>query len=715
MVDELYVTSGTHSMRFVKGELEITKEMAFESGNRYSCLVDLRRDTVVVIGIYNLNVLPAGAYDGFTILMGYQTRIKLVLHSNCTIQDVKEYPKIDASAAYLNYEGDELLVIPSKSIAYRIKKRDYETPTTNTEKAITNSDIHQTIKQFMEQFKIFPKAPQGLSTWYAGQTEETCSIETISDSSIFLTIDRKRIYLHYDQSDTITFGKAVVYVNDKIAVSFLTEKKAFILIGKSNFYLNRKNDMCRKDKILLVRKLLSRIQQEYVNQPYNGDFEKYLDSTEMIYNADSTLPIQYAINRFITDPHAVCTTEEAFNKSKPQTTGVFGGIGIQIAKKGKLLEVMSSISGTPASRMGIQSGDQIVKIEGKSTNSMTVADVVEKIRGDTATTIAITIRKANMPNDIDYNIAREIIRVKSVPYVGVIDGNIGYVLLQSFSQDAASEVEKAVNDLINKNAKGLIIDLRNNPGGLLPQAIEVAGKFLPKKSLIVSTKSRNQEQNKEYNSVANPVYPKALPLAVLVNYGSASASEIVASALKDSDRGVIIGNTTFGKGSIQSILPLDATHHLKLTTALYYSPSGMCFEGNGITPDTLIPNGVIAPTIILMLRDQIFQQFAIFAKAKQKEQGKGLSSLILDEQATYNAFKSFLVSFGSQYSAEMIDQNEALTKEIYNALLCVEYGFGTPEYYRQYLLRDFQVLTAASILKDEKRYSSILRPYRKHH
>ncbi|HEX3020228.1 MAG TPA: S41 family peptidase [Chitinispirillaceae bacterium] len=325
--------------------------------------------------------------------------------------------------------------------------------------------------------------------------------------------------------------------------------------------------------IIRLDNVATKIHQNYVEE---------MSSKDLIDNA-----IQGMLK--ILDPHTSYFEPKQYEELKIHTEGKFGGLGIQISIRDKVLTVMTPISGTPASRAGIQSGDQIIKIDGKSTAGITIDKAVEKLRGEPGSKVSISIRRKGELNDIDYTISREVIHLKSVPYYGVLENNIGYIHLQQFSQEAGTEVEKAIKELTKKNIKGLIFDLRHNPGGLLPEAIEVAEKYLPRKSLVVSTRGRIRGQNKEFYSATQPVLPEELPLAVLVNYASASASEIVAGAIQDWDRGLVIGDTTFGKGSVQSILPLDKTHHIKLTTAFYYTPSGRCINRpeNAIRGSTL--------------------------------------------------------------------------------------------------------------------------------
>ena len=285
----------------------------------------------------------------------------------------------------------------------------------------------------------------------------------------------------------------------------------------------------------------------------------------------------------ILDPHSTYFEKKQFDELMIQTEGKFGGLGIQISIRDKVLTVMTPIPGTPAERAGIKSGDQILKINGKSTAGITIDEAVGKLRGEPGTDVTINVRRRG-EKDLDYKITREIIHIKAVPYYGVFNDSIGYVTLKTFSEEAGKEVGKAVRELLKRKIKGIVLDLRFNPGGLLPQAIEVAEKFLPQKSLVVYTRGRMQNQNHEYYATENPVLPQDIPMIVLVNYASASASEIVSGAIQDWDKGLIVGDTTFGKGSVLSILPIDEDHHLKLTTAFYYTPSGRCINKpeNGI-------------------------------------------------------------------------------------------------------------------------------------
>jgi carboxyl-terminal processing protease len=300
---------------------------------------------------------------------------------------------------------------------------------------------------------------------------------------------------------------------------------------------------------------------------------------------DSKQLVDHAIEGMLSilDPHSTYMEKKQYNELMIKMDAQFGGLGIQIAIRDKVLTVMTPISGTPADRAGIQSGDQIVKINGKSTTGISIEEAVGKLRGEPGTDVTITIRRPG-EKDLDYTITRGIIHIKAVPYSNVFNDSIGYVELKEFSNIAGKEVEKAIKELLKKKIKGIVLDLRYNPGGALPQAIEVAEKFLREKSLVVYTKGRMEGQNYEYSSSSTPLIPPEMPMVVLVNYASASASEIVAGAIQDWDKGIIVGDTTFGKGSVQTLLPLDESHHIKLTTAFYYTPSGRCINKpeNGI-------------------------------------------------------------------------------------------------------------------------------------
>ncbi len=283
------------------------------------------------------------------------------------------------------------------------------------------------------------------------------------------------------------------------------------------------------------------------------------------------------------DPHSSFLTKEEHQDLMMETKGSFSGIGIEITVKDNVLTVVSPIEGTPAYKAGIKAGDRIIKVEGKSTKDMTLLDAVKKIRGPKGTEVKLTIARKGVKEPLNFSITRDVIPLISVRHY-LLTPEIGYVRISNFQSKTAEDLSKALEEL-NKDGKlkGLIIDLRNNPGGLLSQAIDVSEIFLDS-GVIVSTKGRNSSQNimaKAHKNKKQSDYP----IIVLVNGGSASAAEIVAGALQDNKRAIILGTRTFGKGSVQTILPLSDGSGLRLTTSLYYTPSGKSIQLSGISPD----------------------------------------------------------------------------------------------------------------------------------
>jgi len=282
------------------------------------------------------------------------------------------------------------------------------------------------------------------------------------------------------------------------------------------------------------------------------------------------------------DPHSHFMSPEEYKELMVETKGKFSGVGIEIAIKNNVLTVISPIEGTPAFKAGIKAGDQIIMVEGKSTKDLSIMDAVKLIRGPKGSKIKLTIRRKEVEKPIDFMITRDVIPIKSVRSF-FLPFDIGYIRISNFQGNTSKDLSKALEDMENKKAlKGLILDLRNNPGGLLSQAVEVADDFLDS-GLIVSIKGRDK---KEVESVAHKNgKSRKYPMIVLVNEGSASASEIVAGALQDNKRALILGSTTFGKGSVQTLFPLSDGSGLRLTTAIYYTPSGRSIQASGIEPD----------------------------------------------------------------------------------------------------------------------------------
>lgn len=287
------------------------------------------------------------------------------------------------------------------------------------------------------------------------------------------------------------------------------------------------------------------------------------------------------------DPHSSFLTKEEHEELMVETKGEFSGIGIEITIKDRILTVVSPIEGTPAYKAGIKSGDKIIKVEGKSTQDMSLLDAVKQIRGPEGTDVKLTVMREGAEKPIDFTITRGVIPIQSVKHYALTP-DIGYIRIANFQSDTAEDVSSALGELEKEGSlKGLVLDVRNNPGGLLAQAIEVSDLFVDS-GIIVSTKGRGNDHNIKATARKNTTV-REYPIIVLVNGGSASAAEIVAGALQDNKRALILGTRTFGKGSVQTILPLSDGSGLRLTTARYYTPSGKSIQSSGISPDIDIP------------------------------------------------------------------------------------------------------------------------------
>lgn len=286
------------------------------------------------------------------------------------------------------------------------------------------------------------------------------------------------------------------------------------------------------------------------------------------------------------DPHTSYMPPESFQQMKVETSGKFGGLGIEITIKNGLLTVVSPIEDTPAYKAGIKAGDKIIKIEEESTLDMSLSDAVGMMRGGRGEPITITVFRKGMKKPKDYTIIRDVIKVKSVKGK-IYHSSIGYVKIRNFTKTTSHDLDKYLDEFEQKNITKLVLDLRGNPGGLLNQAVEVSDRFLDKENLIVYTQGRTDDQNMRFTTQDRLKRFKH-PMIIIVNGGSASASEIVAGALQDMGRAIILGTQTFGKGSVQTIIPLSDGSALRMTTARYYTPSGRVIQENGIIPDIII-------------------------------------------------------------------------------------------------------------------------------
>jgi len=286
------------------------------------------------------------------------------------------------------------------------------------------------------------------------------------------------------------------------------------------------------------------------------------------------------------DPHSAYLTPDLYHDLEVETRGSFGGIGIEITIKNDMLTVVAPIEDTPAEKAGIKSGDQIIKIDDDFTKGMTLTDAVKMMRGPKGSKIRLTLHRDGIPDLFNVTVARDVIRIQSVKSKELKDG-YGYIRISTFQDGTTEDVDKALEKFSkNGQIKGLVLDLRDNPGGLLNQAVSVSDDFLDG-GLIVYTQGRAENQQQKYFAHKKKTF-KDYPMVVLVNGGSASASEIVSGALQDQRRALVVGTLTFGKGSVQTILPLDDESALRLTTARYYTPNGRSIQAVGITPDVVV-------------------------------------------------------------------------------------------------------------------------------
>jgi len=438
----------------------------------------------------------------------------------------------------------------------------------------------------------------------------------------------------------------------------------------------------------------------------NSKYVEEVDSRELIYTG-----IRAMLQSL--DPYTQFFEKSDYDELMVQTKGKFGGLGIEIGIRDEWLTVISPIVGTPAYEIGLQAGDRIVKIEGESTEGITTQEAVKKLRGPKGTEVTITIEREGELASIDYTITRDIIEIKSVPFYDQIEPGIGYIHLARFSENAEHELEAALEDLVDEDLEGLILDLRNNPGGLLPQAVHVADLFLDQGQLLVYTLGRASNSSAQYKAKREPLYGQK-PLIILVNRGSASASEIVSGAVQDWDRGIILGTNTWGKGLVQTIIPTDQETALKLTTAKYYTPSGRCIQrdngeegdpetlaelnseetpglpeenpgeeiereefktaggrivygGGGITPDVIVEQDRLSTLEYELLRKSMFFRFAVKYVARHDEIPRDLE---VNDQLLAE-FKSFLkeeeFTYTSAAEKQLQDLEEIIEEKEYNS------------------------------------------------
>ena len=322
-------------------------------------------------------------------------------------------------------------------------------------------------------------------------------------------------------------------------------------------------------------------------------FSEVLDkiNKEFVDDVDQGKIMDAAINGVLQslDPYSAYLSPEMLKEMQTETSGQFGGLGIEVGMEAGVVKVISPIDNSPADRVGVKAGDYIVKINEIQVQGKSLTEAVEIMRGPVGSEIEITVRRKGVKKALIFNIIREIIKIESVKS-NVLDNTIGYIRLTSFNENSSNQIKNKIKELNkNKKVKGYILDLRNNPGGLLSQAIKISDFFLDQGE-IVSTKGRKSSENKKWFAKDGDLID-GKNLIVLINYGSASASEIVAGALKDHKRAILVGENSYGKGSVQSVIPLQNRGAIRLTISKYYLPSGKSISEVGVTPDIEVAEG----------------------------------------------------------------------------------------------------------------------------
>jgi carboxyl-terminal processing protease len=438
--------------------------------------------------------------------------------------------------------------------------------------------------------------------------------------------------------------------------------------------------------------VLSHVKEHYIEEEEPVDLVK-----QAIEGMISTL-----------DPFSDFLTPEESEEWQIRTQGEFGGLGIQIGIRSNWLTVIAPIEGTPAFRAGIHAGDRIVKIEDETTEGIRVEEAVQKLRGEPGTLVNIAIQRPGLDEELPFEITRDIIVLKAVPYYTLLKDDVGYLRLVSFSKKSSGEASDALDSLFAMGAKKLILDLRSNPGGLLQEAIKVSNLFLPKGKVVVMTRGRESGSDRSFRAQSDTDYGEDFPMVVMVNGGSASASEIVSGAIQDWDRGLVIGDTTFGKGSVQRIFRLKKDYELKLTTAKYYTPSGRCIHrdaengedtlavsyrtkrlnrevkgGGGIVPDqVIVPENLHELVSIAMARGIVFE-FAVNAGMDTPD---GPDDVQVDD-AMLEEFKAYMTEKEVEFEDPDFEEAREQLRH-YLEIQLAERFFGVDGRYRKTLSND---------------------------
>ena len=509
--------------------------------------------------------------------------------------------------------------------------------------------------------------------------------------------------------------------------------------------------------------------QALINDVYRHLITNYVDDIDL--DAFTKMSIDNMLMDL--DPYTVFLENEERSGIEMLTKGKYGGVGIQIGRRDNVLTVISPMENSPAKRAGILAGDRVIKIDGNETIDMTMDAAAKLIRGEKGTHVILTIERFGENGWIDYSLIREDIKVKDVSYFGMLDDQTGYIRLTRFSKNSTKEVKKAVKVLLDENMAGLIIDLRDNPGGLLNSAVDILDMFIDQGETLVWTAGKTRRSHRKYKSKSVPVIPNEIDVAVLINQGSASASEIVSGVIQDLDRGVVIGRPSFGKGLVQTVYKIDRERSLKITTAKYYIPSGRLIQkpgylpediladtsgqdtlfetsggrtvtgGGGISPDyhvTLDPSG---PILSACYRGGVFFSFvqknkhfydtfdnvesdsSLISKFEEYIYSSNMDIMMKGESNYLNMRESLLALDSSDISIQgavdildqyfeqvAVTQFEREEKEITHRLLVefADYYYGLEGRLKRSARKDKDILKAISILNDPLAYRDVFLP-----
>jgi carboxyl-terminal processing protease len=359
-------------------------------------------------------------------------------------------------------------------------------------------------------------------------------------------------------------------------------------------------------EIPLFTDTLSLVQSDYVDE---------LEVKDMIYGA-----LKGMLSSL--DPHSQFMDPDTYREMQIETKGEFGGLGIVITIREQFLTVVTPIEDTPAYRAGLKSGDRIVKIDDKPTKDFTLFEAVKGMRGKPGTDVHLTVLRENVNHLLEFTVTRDVIEIQSVKEARILEASIGYIKLVEFQEKTKEEMAEALEKLDKEGMKSLILDLRNNPGGLLNSSVDVTEFFIPQGELVVSTKGRMKSQSMEFKAKGKKTY-QDLPMVVLINEGSASAAEIVAGAIRDHQRGILLGAKSFGKGSVQTVSPLRDGSAVRLTTAKYYTPSGQTIHETGIEPDVKVEVTAEERSKIAERKVEVIDEVDVVEEEKGEEEEKG--------------------------------------------------------------------------------------------